>query len=72
MGGVKGEPIFKAAYTVLNEFEQARAHSLTLTKQMLFVKDMFKYIQQGLKDSGNPPTQVLFTDSPQGKSSKFI
>ncbi|KAJ7112167.1 hypothetical protein C8R44DRAFT_798187, partial [Mycena epipterygia] len=65
MGGIKGEPVFTAAYTILNEFEEVRAHSLTLTKSLLFVKDMFDGIQQGLKDSQNPPTQILYTDSPQ-------
>jgi hypothetical protein len=66
MGGVKGERIFTAAYTVINEFEEVRGHSLTLTKSLEFVKDMFAGIQQGLQDSQNPPTQILYTDSPQG------
>jgi hypothetical protein len=66
MGGVKGEQIFTAAYTVINEFEEVRGHSLTLTKSLEFVKDMFAGIQQGLQDSQNPPTQILYTDSPQG------
>ncbi|KAJ7787841.1 hypothetical protein B0H14DRAFT_2628984 [Mycena olivaceomarginata] len=65
MGGVKGERIFTAAYTVINEFEEVRGHSLTLTKSLEFVKDMFAGIQQGLQDSQNPPTQILYTDSPQ-------
>ncbi|KAJ7673572.1 hypothetical protein B0H14DRAFT_3687689 [Mycena olivaceomarginata] len=54
-------------YTVLNEFEEVRAHSLTLTKSLLFVKDMFDGIQRGLKDSNNPPTEILYTDSPQSE-----
>ena len=62
---MKGERVFTAAYTVLNEFEEVRAHSLTLTKSLLFVQDMFNGIQQGLKASQNPPTQILYTDSPQ-------
>ncbi|KAJ7886129.1 hypothetical protein B0H14DRAFT_2563454 [Mycena olivaceomarginata] len=67
MGGMKGECVFTAAYTVLNEFEEVRAHSLTLTKSLLFVKDMFDGIQRGLKDSNNPPTEILYTDSPQSE-----
>ncbi|KAJ7813617.1 hypothetical protein B0H14DRAFT_3149769 [Mycena olivaceomarginata] len=67
MGGMKGEHVFTAAYTVLNEFEEVRAHSLTLTKSLLFVKDMFDGIQRGLKDSNNPPTEILYTDSPQSE-----
>ncbi|KAJ7096200.1 hypothetical protein C8R44DRAFT_813340, partial [Mycena epipterygia] len=65
MGEIKGEGVFTAAYTVLNEFEEVGAPSLTLTKSLLFVKDMFESIQQGLKDSQNPLTQILYTNSPQ-------
>ncbi|KAJ7789272.1 hypothetical protein B0H14DRAFT_3162135 [Mycena olivaceomarginata] len=68
MGGVKGEQIFTATYTVINEFEEVRGHSPTLTKSLEFVKDMFAGIQQGLQDSQNPPTQILYTDSPQAKN----
>ncbi|KAJ7797071.1 hypothetical protein B0H14DRAFT_2912887 [Mycena olivaceomarginata] len=57
VSGVKGERIFTAAYTIINEFEEVRGHSLTLTKSLEFVKDMFAGIQQGLQDSQNPPTQ---------------
>lgn len=67
MGGLKGERIFTAAYTVVNEFEEVRAHSLTQTKSLAEVKDLFEGIQDGLKNSNNPPTQILYTDSPQGK-----
>ena len=72
MGGLRGERIFNAAYTVVNEFEEVRGHSLTQTKSLEEVKDMFEGIQQGLKDSGNQPTQILYTDSPQGKRKVFI
>ena len=71
MGGLKGERIFTAAYTVLNEFEEVRGHALTLTKSLGFVKDMFEGIQQGLQNSQNPPTQILYTDSPQCKTIPF-
>lgn len=67
MGGIKGECVFTAAYTVINEFEEVRAHSLTLTKSLSFVKDMFDGVQQGLKDSQNPPTELVYTDSPQSE-----
>ncbi|KAJ7151286.1 hypothetical protein C8R43DRAFT_951101 [Mycena crocata] len=65
MGGLKGEKIFNAAYTVLNEDEEVRGHSLAATKSMDFIEDMFEGIQQGLKNSNNPPTQFFYTDSPQ-------
>ncbi|KAJ7474233.1 hypothetical protein FB451DRAFT_1398222 [Mycena latifolia] len=65
MGDLKGEQIFTAAYTVLNEFEEVRGHSLTQTKALGFVADMFDGIQEGLKNSNHPPTQIFYTDSPQ-------
>ncbi|KAJ7734018.1 hypothetical protein DFH07DRAFT_944774 [Mycena maculata] len=34
---------------------------------LAFVKDMFEGIQQGLKDNKHPPTQILYTDSPQSE-----
>ncbi|KAK6974250.1 hypothetical protein R3P38DRAFT_2812166 [Favolaschia claudopus] len=67
MGGLKGERIFTAAYTVLNEFEEVCAHSLTLTKSLAFVEDMFKAIFEGLKKANHPPTQIIYTDSPQSE-----
>ncbi|KAJ7738873.1 hypothetical protein DFH07DRAFT_778935 [Mycena maculata] len=69
MGGVKGEDIFTAAYTVGNEFEEIQAHALTLNKSLSFLKDMFEGIRQGLKNSENAPTQVMYTDSPQSERS---
>ncbi|KAJ6482041.1 hypothetical protein C8R47DRAFT_1283386 [Mycena vitilis] len=66
MSSLKGERIFSAAYTVLNEFEEVRAHALTQTKSLAVVEEMFEGIQEGLKNSNNPPTQILYTDSPQG------
>ncbi|KAJ7790501.1 hypothetical protein B0H14DRAFT_2625938 [Mycena olivaceomarginata] len=66
-GRVKGEKIFTVAYTVVNHFEEIRAHSMTSTKALNFVAEMYDGIQQGLKDSGNPPTQILYTDSPQAE-----
>ncbi|KAK7017601.1 hypothetical protein R3P38DRAFT_3559537 [Favolaschia claudopus] len=69
MGGVKGERIFTAAYTCMNEFEEARGHSIVYSKSLEHVEDMYEYMFQGLKASQNPPTQILYTDSPQGERS---
>ncbi|KAJ6449147.1 hypothetical protein C8R47DRAFT_1265583 [Mycena vitilis] len=69
MGGVKGEPIFAANFTVKNEFEEVRGIALTPSKSLGLVKDMFLGFQQGLKDSNNPPTQIVYTDSPQAERS---
>ncbi|KAJ6607327.1 hypothetical protein B0H10DRAFT_2072345, partial [Mycena sp. CBHHK59/15] len=65
MGDLKGEQIFIAAYTLLNEFEEVRAHSLTQTKSLAFVKELFERIQEGLKNANHPPTEIFYTDSPQ-------
>ncbi|KAJ7754699.1 hypothetical protein DFH07DRAFT_959733 [Mycena maculata] len=65
MGGLKGEKIFTAAYTLVNEFDEVRSHSLTSNKSLGLVQDMFEGIQQSLKDSNHPPTQIFYTDSPQ-------
>jgi hypothetical protein len=65
MGDLKGEQLFIAAYTLLNEFEEVRAHSLTQTKSLAFVKELFERIQEGLKSAGHPPTEIFYTDSPQ-------
>ncbi|KAK6985101.1 hypothetical protein R3P38DRAFT_3450499 [Favolaschia claudopus] len=69
MGGVKGERVFTAAYTCMNEFEEARGHSIVYSKSLEHVEDMYEYMFQGLKASQNPPTQILYTDSPQGERS---
>ncbi|KAK7008390.1 hypothetical protein R3P38DRAFT_3590324, partial [Favolaschia claudopus] len=71
MGGVKGERIFTAAYTCMNEFEEARGHSIVYSKSLEHVEDMYEYMFQGLEASQNPPTQILYTDSPQGSQNHF-
>ena len=66
MGGVKGQKIWKAAYNLVNQYEEVRAESLTLTKSLSFVREMLQKVQTGLKAVGHPPTALLYTDSPQG------
>lgn len=72
MGGVKGEKIWKAAYNVVNQWEEVRAESLTLTKSLTFVSEMLQNIQNSLKASGHPPTALLYTDSPQSMCIAFF
>ncbi|KAJ7852387.1 hypothetical protein B0H14DRAFT_3137162 [Mycena olivaceomarginata] len=62
---LKAHKFSMRAFTVLNEFEEVRAHSLTQTKSLDFVKDMFEGIRDGLKNANHPPTQIFYTDSPQ-------
>ncbi|KAJ7141481.1 hypothetical protein C8R44DRAFT_727065 [Mycena epipterygia] len=40
---------------------------LTIARADHTHEDMFKDVQQGLKDLNNPPTQLLYTDSPQSE-----
>ncbi|KAJ7762431.1 hypothetical protein B0H14DRAFT_3165638 [Mycena olivaceomarginata] len=63
MGDLKGEQLFIAAYTLLNEFEEVRAHSLTQTKSLAFVKELFERIQEGLKSADSPQLERSFHES---------
>ncbi|KAJ6490305.1 hypothetical protein C8R47DRAFT_1273319 [Mycena vitilis] len=65
--GMKGEKIFTAAYTGVNEFEEVRGHSLTSSKSLAFVQDLLERIQQSLRASNHLPTQIIYTDSPQAE-----
>ncbi|CAK5282204.1 unnamed protein product [Mycena citricolor] len=65
MGGIKGETVWKAMYSIGNQWEEVRAHSMTLTKSLSFVREMMVSIQESLRRIGHPPTQILYTDSPQ-------
>ncbi|KAJ6470658.1 hypothetical protein C8R47DRAFT_1148854 [Mycena vitilis] len=67
VGGLKGQPLFSCAYTWVNEHEEIRGHALAQSKSLEYSKDMAEGIGQGLKDSGNPPTQLFYTDSPQSE-----
>ncbi|KAK7021556.1 hypothetical protein R3P38DRAFT_2533683, partial [Favolaschia claudopus] len=68
IGGVKGERIFTAAYTCMNEFEEARGHSIL---SILQVAGPCRRHVRLLRASKNPPTQILYTDSPQGRLNYF-
>ncbi|KAF9020332.1 hypothetical protein BDZ89DRAFT_1203851 [Hymenopellis radicata] len=65
MGGLNGEKIWKAAFNVVNQWEEVRAEGLVLTKSLAYVREMFSKIQISLKAVGHPPTSLLYTDSPQ-------
>nr|GAT45620.1 predicted protein [Mycena chlorophos] len=65
MGGLRGEKIHTAAYTMNNEFEEIRSHSLVPSKALEFVEDAFIELNEGLKEHGHPVTQLLYSDSPQ-------
>ncbi|KAJ7196492.1 hypothetical protein GGX14DRAFT_672632 [Mycena pura] len=67
MGGVKGERIWTSAYTMINEWEQTRGHVLAMTKSLDFVKETWEQAQAGLKAANHPPTQIVYTDSPQAE-----
>ncbi|CAK5273589.1 unnamed protein product [Mycena citricolor] len=63
MGGVKGEWIFTAAYTILNEFEEVHAHSLTLTKSLSFVEEIYVSDPIGIENAMNEILQDLLVMS---------
>ncbi|KAK7007225.1 hypothetical protein R3P38DRAFT_2374097, partial [Favolaschia claudopus] len=42
IGSVKGEQIFTAAYTCMNEFEEARGHAIVYSKSLEHVEDMYE------------------------------
>ncbi|KAF9036007.1 hypothetical protein BDZ89DRAFT_1223268 [Hymenopellis radicata] len=48
MGGLKGEKIWKAAYNLVNQWEEVRSESLTLTKSLSFVEDMLRGVQSNV------------------------
>ncbi|KIK54977.1 hypothetical protein GYMLUDRAFT_1021476 [Collybiopsis luxurians FD-317 M1] len=65
MGGLKGEPLHTALYSVVNEWEQVRAQSFCLTKSLSFVQGMYERLREGLRAHGHPPTRVIYCDQPQ-------
>jgi hypothetical protein len=66
MGGLNGVPIHEALYTTSNHFEEARATAMVPTKSLAYVTDLYKGICESLKNTGQPQTQVLYCDQPQG------
>ncbi|KAJ7797062.1 hypothetical protein B0H14DRAFT_3887296 [Mycena olivaceomarginata] len=64
MGDLKGTQIFNAAFTVLNEFEEFHAHSLTQTKSLDFVKDMFEGIHSPQLQACKPVAEGSLAEHP--------
>src|ERR1700761_3397713 len=64
--GFSIELSWTSAYTMINEWEQTRGHVLAMTKSLNFVKETWEQAQAGLKAANHPPTQIVYTDSPQG------
>ncbi|KAF8188822.1 hypothetical protein K438DRAFT_1764080 [Mycena galopus ATCC 62051] len=64
-GKLKGESVHTALHSVVNEWEEVRSTILCLTKSMTFVEGTHQGIEQGLKEHGHKPTQVVYSDQPQ-------
>ncbi len=65
MSGLKGEKIWKAAYNLVNQWEEVQSECLAPTKSLSYVEDSLQGVQVSLKGMGHPPTSFLYTDSSQ-------
>ena len=54
-------------YSGVNEFEECRLQTLTLTKSLDFVEGCYKNLTTGLQDHDHPPTQLLYTNNAQNE-----
>jgi hypothetical protein len=48
---------------MVNELEQCRSQSLTLTKSLSFVEGSYKGVAEGLEAHGHKPTELMYTDN---------
>ncbi|KAK1230322.1 hypothetical protein PQX77_006590, partial [Marasmius sp. AFHP31] len=69
MAKVKGEPVHRALYTIVNEWEQVRGRAACLTKSLGYVDEHWKSISQGLEEHGHPATEYVWTDAPKAEQS---
>ncbi|KAL0565231.1 hypothetical protein V5O48_016796 [Marasmius crinis-equi] len=69
MAKVMGEPIHRALYTIVNEWEQVRGRAACLTKSLAYVDEHWKAIAQGLEEHGHPATEYVWTDAPKAEQS---
>ncbi|KAG6901223.1 hypothetical protein C0995_015085, partial [Termitomyces sp. Mi166 len=61
LGCLMGEPTHDAMYTVVNEWKEAHAQALTLTKSLVYVRFDIKYKVETTSQGGpgaNPQAQV--------------
>jgi hypothetical protein len=63
-----GEPINTAMYSIMNSNEEVRAYAFTLTQSFPPLREVYERMQAELQRHGHPPTQLLYTDNPQGKT----
>ncbi|KAK1232444.1 hypothetical protein PQX77_004420 [Marasmius sp. AFHP31] len=64
MARLNSEPVFGALFSLVNEWEEIRAQSLTLTKGFSILPEMFKQVSAGLKEHGHQPTSIYYCDNP--------
>ncbi|KAJ7594711.1 hypothetical protein C8J56DRAFT_446650 [Mycena floridula] len=60
---LSGAQVFEGIYTLVNEWEEIQAQSLTLTKSLSVVQDMISGVADGLEAHGHPPTYQMYTDN---------
>ena len=70
MGGMKGVPIHKALYSMINEYEEAHNSAMVPTKALSYVSEVYEGIKTSLEKTEQEPTQVIYCDQPEGASFK--
>jgi hypothetical protein len=55
-------------YSIMNSNEEVRAYAFTLTQSFPPLREVYERMQAELQRHGHPPTQLLYTDNPQGKT----
>lgn len=68
---INGEPVFKALFTIVNEFEQIRYQAFVPTKAQSHLREGLEAIAKSLKDHGLAEPVIGYTDVPASDMSIF-
>jgi hypothetical protein len=68
---VNGEPVFKASFTIVNEFEQIRYQAFLPTKSQSHLREGLEAIAKSLKEHGLAEPIIGYTDVPAADMSMF-
>lgn len=64
MARIKGESIFPALFSLVNEMEEIRTQAFALTKGFSILPGVFEGVSNGLKEHGHPATSIYACDNP--------
>jgi hypothetical protein len=69
MGGLNGQHIHEASYTItnVNQFEEIRSMALVSSKSLVYVAETLQGVAKGLQEHGHSPCSIVYTDSPQSE-----